>query len=245
MCSLRPAPLIVLWPPFRGISRVLDLGASGSTCSALRSEWEASGGMGILLWTDPIPRPYPPCQLPLRMDKGLSLCTGPALSWEATGLGGPWSLWCLVGLHPGRVPRPQGLFTLSLGSDLAEHLLYPVTLWGPTLLVVLRLGVCSDSPNRGSVVCPGVTMPALRMVEHCYNPYSHKNMMVLYCCCPCAVAVVWSFLPILLFFPPFSCFWNIIDITLFVIIFDNVTFCSRCCGPYYATGIRDTSAHIQ
>lgn len=137
--SLRPAPLIMLWPPVRGVSRALDLGAPGPTCSSL--EWVASGGMGIPLWTVPIPKHYPPCQFPLRMDQGLSLCTRPELSWEATGLGGLWSLWCLVGLHPGRVLWPQGLFTLSSGSDLAEHLLYPISLWRPTLLVALRLSV--------------------------------------------------------------------------------------------------------
>lgn len=78
----------------------------------------------------------------------------------------------------------------------------------------------SDSPNRGSVVCPGVTMLAVRMAEHCYKPYSHKNMIWF---CIVAVLVQWlyfgPFFAITAVFPPFSCFCNVIDIILFVIIF--------------------------
>lgn len=50
--------------------------------------------------------------------------------------------------------------------------------------------------------------------------FTQKYDMVLYCCCPCAVAVLWSFFANTAVFLPFSCFCNVIDITLFVIIFN-------------------------
>lgn len=96
VCSLWPAPLIVLWPPVGGVSRVLDLGASGSTCSALRSEWVASGGMGILLWTNPNPASSPLGLIRVCPSVQAQRWHGRTLAWEGLGLSGVWWVFTQV-----------------------------------------------------------------------------------------------------------------------------------------------------